>query len=206
MKTLLLVLALILTVGRPAIAEISAPPPLIARAAGAPVEADGKLDEAIWKAWTQDPSGAAASWRRIAKPSEPSSDQRTAYFAYDANFLYVALVVRYGDHVPADAETSGAPDSIRLDFDGFALGIHSDGTQISDIILPYVIPIQKGVTETDDGWSAEIAVQWSQLQMIPTAGMKIHFNIAGRDASGPISWAPVKDVRDVKNFGVLELR
>jgi len=184
----------------------AAPPTIATLRAEVPVEADGKLDESVWKRCSEDPHGAAVAWRRVGKPNQPSSDQRTAYFAYDQKYLFVALVVKYGDGLPSDSDVSGGTDSVRLDFDGVALGITSDGQQQPDIMLPYLVPIRFAVQGTDNGWTAEIALEWSQLHVSPKAGMKIPFNIGGRDVSGPISWAPVADVRDVKSFGVLELQ
>lgn len=179
---------------------------VVARLVDSPVKIDGVLDDAIWKLHKGNTEGAATAWRRVGNPEAPASDTRTALFAYDSKKLYIALIVENADAPPDDAPTADDPDSVRLDFEGSALAIESDGKQIEKVMIPYLIPVERVMVETENGWIAEIAVEWSQLAMLPERDAEFPFNIAGTDMSGPISWAKVEDFRDIKNFGRMKLQ
>lgn len=166
---------------------------------------DGDLNEATWTDLAASQESIAAQWTRIGRPGEPASDKRIAHFAYDEKHLYIAVEIETGMDIPEDAEPATGLDSIRVDFEGAALGIDSDGQQLPEILFPYLIPIQSATRETEKGWTGEIAVEWSQLPVESAPGSKFLFNIAGTDISGQISWAAAQDFRDVKSFGMMEL-
>jgi|GEM_PF-1891573 len=170
------------------------------------IRIDGVLDEKTWTTLMADETRAASGWFSIPHPGKPSFDRRAAFFAWDKEFLYVALKVEPGDEATLAAPEFTGDDTVRIDLKGAALGIARSGEQIQSIMLPFLIPIRAAARETEEGWVAEMAIPWAQLDVTPQAGEAIVFNIAGSDLSGDISWAPARDHRDVKAFGRLELR
>ena len=167
---------------------------------------DGVLDENTWIKLLSDESRSASDWKSITSPGRSSFDKRQVFFAWDQENLYVAMQATFGDESELSETTAAGEDSLRIDLKDSALGIVSSGRQIETIMIPYLIPNHAATQENDSGWIAEMARPWAHLRIDPRPGLKIIFNVAGQDMSGDISWAAVRNFRDVENFGILELR
>jgi hypothetical protein len=172
-----------------------------ARVSTAPV-LDGKLDDACWK--TAEP---LQGWVTLGKSGKPVKLKRQAYVAYDDTNLYVAMRAKIEDPelLESLSDRPEAGDTLRVDVTGAATGIDCNGKNIG-VILPYLLPVQGKAMINKTDWCAEMTVPWTHLGGKPAPKQPIAFNVNGHDyEDGFVTWAPVEDPRDLKNFGKLIL-
>lgn len=177
---------------------------IVAQPASQPPKLDGSLDDTLWRQAAEN--GATAShWQTTNGQS--LAHPRTAYFAFDDQHLYVAVSAKT-PHVAGPITSDGQPmqgDNVRLDFPDYALGVDATGRPLN-ILLPYLIPVKSAASQSKEGWSVELAIPWEQIGGRPKAQVALPFNIAGHDSSeGFVTWQPVKDARDINQFGSLLL-
>jgi hypothetical protein len=167
---------------------------------------DGKLDDDIWKKLAKNKQAILTDWHVMGQDSKKI--KRFAWLAYDDKRLYIAFIAKGIDPemLETEAENPAQNDNIRIDFSGAATGIDCNSGNLR-IILPYVLPIESKAFIGKDFWSAEIAVNWTDIQGKPAPGKPVEINLGGFDSgAGKTSWSQAQDYRDVKNFGTFTIK
>ena len=185
-------------------------PTLRARRATAPIELDGKLDEADWRA----AEASAAFWQVEPDQGAPSRFRSTVRVVFDAEFLYIgfwsadslgAAGVRVQDF-RRDFEY-GKNDQIGVTIDAIGDGKYNAGFQLTPFGTQRDVEVFDGgqtyneawdalwhgaATRTDSGWTAELAIPWSSLRYVADGRpWRMNFyRIARRanEVSGWVSW------------------
>jgi hypothetical protein len=166
---------------------------------------DGTLDEPDWKI-TQPISQVI--------DGTPSADLNTAYFGvtYNKDFLYVGINITDAFPTPGDAgevfidgdKSGGGYDAhdIHLKFTGFG------GVEV--IWGPAGIVVPLGFQLTATGYSAEVAIPWAPLGVVPAEGDQVGFDIilwdddTGAGVQYKMAWnGSLDDYTNTSSFGDL---
>lgn len=170
------------------------------------IKLDGNGDDPVW-AKARESAGAKVSQWQILNDGSPAEGRREALFIYDDEFLYVLYEADVEDmetllSLPSTPEEG---DCVRLEIADTSMGVDCEGLRLQ-ILLPYLIPLESAIARKESGWSIEMAIPWAHIGGKPTGGKKVPFNISANDTTvGQITWAPVKDPRDTRNFGTLQI-
>ena len=90
---------------------------------------------------------------------------------------------------------------MQIDFENFSFGVDLTGKPLQ-ILLPYQMPMEAAVTQTDDRLTLEMAVDWTQLGGQPDRNQPIRINFSGLDSvDGFVTWQQATDARDLSRFG-----
>ncbi len=161
---------------------------------------DGNLNDPIWeqviKSGNQIGGWQKADGTVLTRP-------RTLYLASDTNQFYVAMTVdlsRDRNIVSSQGQPEQG-DHLQIDFENFSFGVDLTGKPLQ-ILLPYQMPMEAAVTQTDDRLTLEMAVDWTQLGGQPDRNQPIRINFSGLDSvDGFVTWQQATDARDLSRFG-----
>lgn len=145
------------------------------------VALDGALDESFWN-----------MTRAITIPNNGSSDNTALFNAlWDENYLYVGAMVTDAT-ICNNRRCSWYDDGIEICLDGN----YSQGSDFDDHDMQFIKPVlgywiqemnekNNNVIHrwqmTDDGYTMEFAIPWSEISITPSSGDTIGFNIVMND-------------------------
>ncbi|WP_138752240.1 sugar-binding protein [Paenibacillus sinopodophylli] len=178
----------------------------------ASVTIDGMLNEAVW-----------TMTKTLSKTTYGTPNHTADYgVLWDNEYLYVGVKVN-DSQLHNDSAAVYLDDSIEIYIDAN----HNKGTTYdsfdrqfikgwNDSTLYEQNGLSTGVNHAwaaiPDGYSVELAIPWSSLGIVPTAGMSIGFDVAvndddnGGDRDGQLMWAGTgSNGTDTSMFGDLEL-
>lgn len=188
--------------------------------AAAPVKADGKLDEAIWK-------DASAVTEFIVGKGKPATQQTRALVAYDKDNLYIAVICMTADTGKLVAKaTKHDEQQIWSGDDCVEIYLDANAAKERDFYAFFITPANavydRRKVEAWDGkiasatatvknaaWVVEMAVPWTTIGMKGKTGEKLGLQIARNDRiTRQMSYmAPCNDeAKDTTCYPTLELK
>jgi hypothetical protein len=172
---------------------------------------DGKLDEPLWTQIALDQKGVMAGWRlygSAVKQPTLAPQNRIAYVCYDDKNLYIGMQAFMVDVMELCTDkNSSVFTNVCLEVhiklpDGkyYQLGIDALGRIGGGQITGFgdILAIHGAAGMSDNFWTAELAIPWNFLGIVPKAGLEIGFNLAANVANQgtkgtarqSITWAP----------------
>ncbi len=165
---------------------------------------DGKLDEEVWQ-FIEKSDRHIGGWQQA--DGQPLTRPRTLYLASDDKQFYVAMTIDLSNDNTI-VGSQGLPeqgDHLQIDLENFSFGVDLTGKPLQ-ILLPYQLPMETAVTQTDSQLTLEMAVPWEHLGGKPETGQTIRINFSGLDSvDGFVTWQQATDFRDILRFGQMML-
>ena len=172
---------------------------------------DGKLDEPLWTQIALDQKGVMAGWRlygSAVKQPTLAPQNRIAYVCYDDKNLYIGMQAFMEDVMELSTDKNASVftnDCLEVHIklpDGkyYQLGIDALGRIGGGQITGFgdILAIHGAAAMSDNFWTAELAIPWNFLGIVPQKNLEIGFNLAANvsnqgtkgTARQSITWAP----------------
>lgn len=172
---------------------------------------DGSLDDEAWVEIARSFKGVITGWKTL-DGKRLIENQRVVYIGYDDDALYLGMISYVGD-VESLIRGTGVwqDDAFEIHLENtkgeyFQYGIScsgdwANGTPEKEFSFVSSARIGK------DHWSAEVKIPWKEINVQPSPGLELGFNIAGHDyLNGWITWGPsYGNFRVPSTFGYLKL-
>ena len=172
---------------------------------------DGNLKEPLWTQIALAQKGVMTGWRlygSAVKQPTLAPQNRIAYVCYDDKCLYIGMQAYMVDVMELSTDKNASVftnDCLEVHIklpDGkyYQLGIDALGRIGGGQITGFgdILAIHGAATMSDNFWTAELAIPWNFLGIVPKTGLEIGFNLAANVANQgtkgttrqSITWAP----------------
>ena len=181
---------------------------------------DGKLQEPLWTQIALAQKGVMTGWRlygSAVKQPTLAPQNRIAYVCYDDKCLYIGMQAYMVDVMELSTDKNASVftnDCLEVHIklpngQYYQLGIDALGRIGGGQITGFgdILAIHGAASIGDNFWTAELAIPWNFLGIVPQKGLEIGFNLAANvsnqgtkaTARQQITWAPCYWVKNYES-------
>jgi hypothetical protein len=182
---------------------------------------DGQLKEPLWTQIALAQKGVMTGWRLFSlggkQPPTLAPQNRIAYVCYDDKCLYIGMQAYIVDVMELSTDKNASVftnDCLEVHIklpngQYYQLGIDALGRIGGGQITGFgdILAIHGAAAMSDNFWTAELAIPWNFLGIVPQKGLEIGFNLAANvsnqgtkaTARQPITWAPCYWVKNYES-------